>query len=189
MIVKNKEPAVARSDNRNVSTPLSSTPPTANPPAVEPSATTPPAGSGLGLDDAALSANLHGDDLPPLAPSVARQGDDGRPYCAKHNVLMRAYATKDKTTHYACPVKTCNERQKRVRKEFAVPTEPQICPDVRCHGQKRALEVDPKLSKLSQLHMVCPKCGFSSKVPRPQFKPILSRQRANAVANEDLAAR
>jgi len=145
----------------------------------------------LGLDDGQAAAEAHGDQEPPLVlPARARgqQGDAGRPYCPRHNVLMVAYATKPEKTHYKCPVEACDETAKRVRPTLRVPAAPQLCPQRHCRrdGQAMALETVGTLSTVAQLHMQCPRCGFALKVPRPQFEPALERRRA---AVEDLAER
>lgn len=153
----------------------------------------------LGLDappasEAERSASdaARGDDLPPepaplIEPVRARQGEQGRPYCDKHNCLQRATATRGDVTHYACPVPDCTSRAKRVRPSLKVPAEPMPCPDIRCRGHEHFLEVDPRRSNLVQLHMHCPACGFGLKVPRPQFEDQFRRQRERAA--EDLSAR
>lgn len=123
----------------------------------------------------------------PPATAVARQGDDARPYCGKHNCLMRATSSKARTTHYGCPVPGCGATEKRARKTQHVPAEPKACPDVRCEKKKSFLEVDPAKSSPAFLHMNCPECGFALKEPRPQFRDILRRQQQEFT--EDLSAR
>lgn len=148
----------------------------------------------LGLSDEQVSEEAHGDDEPPLAnvpPATApavrgQQGDEGRPYCPRHNVLMRAIGSHPDHTRYKCPVPGCDEKAKRVRPTLKVPHQPQMCPQRSC--DEVAMVVTPALSNVAQFHMECPQCGFSLKVPRPTFAPQLDRQRRIAAA-EDLAAR
>lgn len=145
----------------------------------------------LDLDDAALSEHAHGDDGPPLAAAPAargNQGDEGRPYCERHNVLMVASGSRPAVTLYRCPVEGCDARAKRVRPQFKIPAQPQMCPQRICADAPAALEVVARLSTLAQLHMACPRCGFSLKVPRPQFGPQLASQRRRALV-EDLGER
>lgn len=109
---------------------------------------------------------------PPSGPR-ARQVDETQPYCPRHNVLLRATGSRAKHTNYACPVRGCDTKEKRVRPTLKVPIEPQMCPQRACKDEagiaRSALEVLPRLSNLAQLHMECPRCGFHLKVPRPQF--------------------
>lgn len=114
---------------------------------------------------------------PPAAPAVARQGDETRPFCGKHNCLMRATSTKASVTHYGCPVPGCSSKEKRARKTQHIPAEPKACPDVRCEKKASFLEVVPERSTPALLCMACPECGFSLKEPRPQFRDLLRRQR------------
>jgi hypothetical protein len=152
----------------------------------------------LGLSDEQVSQVVHEGESPaasvPAAPAEVprgQQGDEGRPYCPKHNCLMKATATRETVTHYACPVPACNEREKKVRPQLKVPAAPQACPQRICAagpGQEQSyLQVDLRLSSLSQLHMACPRCGFHVNVPRPHFDAAAA-QRARRQA-EDLAAR
>lgn len=118
-----------------------------------------------------------------------RQGDEGKPYCGVHNVLMRAYASKPDATHYECPVDGCEEKGKRVRPQLKVPSSPSYCPQRTC--QRVALVVVPKLSTMAQLHMACPQCRFSLKQPRPQFDAAAqaAEARRRLAEREDLAER
>ena len=150
--------------------------------------------AGLGLDDAELSERAHGDDAPALNPEPrtlnparGRQGDEGRPFCERHNVLMVTYTSKPDVTHYRCPVEGCDARAKRIRPTIKIPATPLFCQQRTCKERGVALEVDPKFSTGAQLHMRCPNCEFGLKVPRPQFATQLARQRREAV--DDLAER
>lgn len=125
-------------------------------------------------------------------PARGRQGDDTRPYCPRHNCLLKAESTKETHTSYRCPVPGCETKEKRVRPAVRVPSNPKLCPQRQCRGEdgtkQVALEVDDRLSNLAQLHMVCPFCGFNMKVPRPQFdQAALERERRRGA--DDLAAR
>jgi hypothetical protein len=109
-------------------------------------------------------------DQPAVASPRARQGDDTKPYCPRHNVLLRATGSRELHTNYACPVQGCQTREKRIRPSLKVPSEPQMCPQRTCRDADGvALEVDERLSNLAHLHMSCPQCGFHLKMPRPQF--------------------
>lgn len=105
----------------------------------------------------------------PPAPVAQRQGDDSRPFCGKHNCLMKATSSTKETTRYACPVPLCDQKEKRARGTVKIPREPQACPDVRCRGKKTFLEVDAPRSTMAHLSMVCPSCAFEIKVPRPMY--------------------
>lgn len=135
----------------------------------------------LGDDQLENDSELSGETAPPPPAAepapVARQGDESRPFCSKHNCLMRATSTKSSITHYGCPVPSCSSKEKRARKAQHIPAEPKACPDVRCQDKKSFLEVDLSRSTPALLCMVCPECDFSMKEPRPQFRDILRRQR------------
>jgi predicted RNA-binding Zn-ribbon protein involved in translation (DUF1610 family) len=135
--------------------------------------------AGLGLDDAELSAAVHGDNGPPLVGP--QQGTESRPSCPMHNVLMVAYASRESATHYRCPVAGCTERAKKARPKVSVPAAPQLCHDRACvirgEGQPAAMEVVANRSSASHLKMVCPRCGQALDVPRPEFGAFLKRQR------------
>lgn len=109
--------------------------------------------------------------IAPPAPPQARQGDEGRPYCGTHNCLMRASGTTKTETRYSCPVPLCTQKEKRARSSVSIPREPSRCPDIRCRGKtvESYLEVDLRRSSTAHLCMVCPKCGYDIKVPRPTF--------------------
>jgi hypothetical protein len=123
---------------------------------------------------------------PSAEPQRGQQGDDGRPYCPLHNVLMVAYSSKETTTHYKCPVAGCETTAKKARPTIHIPSQPIACPRQTCNSAP--LEVDPKGSNLVQLQMTCPKCGFQVGVPRPQFDAKAYRRRQLA-EDGDLAAR
>src|SRR6185436_20512892 len=63
------------------------------------------------------------DDLQPAA-APARQGDAGRPFCGKHNCLMKATGSSKTETRYACPVPLCDAKEKRARSSVNIPREP-----------------------------------------------------------------
>lgn len=131
---------------------------------------------------------LINEDIAPLPAAPARQGDQGRPYCSRHNCLMQAVGSSPKETRYACPVELCDQKEKRARGTVQIPREPRPCPDVRCQGKamQSFLEVDLRRSSMAHLCMVCPKCGYDIKVPRPSFN---SGQRTYERDEGDLAAR
>ena len=87
--------------------------------------------AGLGLGDDGPPAS---DLRPPTSEPRGQQGDELRPYCARHNVLMTSYATRGPNTHYRCPVDGCEERAKRVRPALKVPAEPMLCRQRHCPG-------------------------------------------------------
>ncbi len=141
-------------------------------------------------DDTQLSEQVHGYDGPAETPR-SRQGDLHRPYCGRHNCLMRATGSKESVTHYACPVPTCGETAKKLRPEILIPAAPMVCAHLTCESPPQYLQVDLERSTIAQLHMACPKCARGLKVPRAQFAPLLKRQRQQAAADaaEDLSAR
>jgi len=110
-----------------------------------------------------------------------------RPYCQKHNVLMSAYSSKEGVTHYACPVPNCGATAKQARPKDPIPKDPAVCPQVSCRDPKQYLEVDAARSSSGQLAMVCPGCGFTSRVPRPQIAFV--NQAIQREAAEDLGVR
>ena len=83
-------------------------------------------------------------------------------------------------TLYACPVRGCDTKEKRARPQTKIPAAPLRCQQRTCRDEERYLEVNPELSTVANLEMVCPGCGFHVKVPRPQFTPQLARQRQAA---------
>jgi hypothetical protein len=145
--------------------------------------------------DAALSEAAHGDDEGPLV-ARGKQGDEGRPCCPRHNVLMVTYCSKSTTTHYKCPVDGCKETGKRTRPQSIVPREVQRCPVRSCAvangGEAAALERDDRLSRgRLQIAMVCPRCGFQLNQPRPDGPGLaaLRHSRARDLAAQDLGER
>lgn len=127
-------------------------------------------------------------------PDVAtpRQGDQHRPYCRRHNVLMIAYNSSGGATRYKCPVPGCDATEKRAQPTSNIPREPQMCP----HCQARAaeektkaqtpvyLEADYARSTYAMLHMACPtpECRFFVKLPRPDIAARSRVQRARGEA-------
>jgi len=140
------------------------------------------AGKTMGLGDGPTSAPVVG---PPI-PETART-ETGRPYCGKHNVLMQITGTKGDVRHYACPVPGCDAKAKQARPKDPIPKDPAVCPQVSCRDPKQYLEVDAARSSSGQLAMVCPGCGFTSRVPRPQIAFV--NQAIQREAAEDLGAR
>lgn len=125
---------------------------------------------------------------PAPSPAPARQGDQGRPFCGKHNCLMKAVRSGKEATNYSCPVPLCDQKEKRARGSVQIPREPNRCPDIRCQGKtvESYLEVNLRRSTTAHLCMVCPKCGYDIKVPRPSFN---SGVRTYEREEGDLAAR
>lgn len=129
---------------------------------------------------------------------IARQGDQSRPYCRTHFVLMRASTSGD-VTRYKCPVPGCKAVEKKARPRSVIPNVPMECPH--CAGKAESekkknakpvyLEVDYDKSTASQLQMVCPTsgCGFSIKVARPDLATRAPRLRSRENAESDISAR
>lgn len=151
----------------------------------EPGETASPA---MTLDDLPLANNVSGETLPSAESLVASPAPSGRPFCGTHNCLMKAVRSSKTDTHFACPVPLCDAKEKRARASVHIPREPHRCPDVRCQGKtiESYLEVDLRRSTTAHLCMVCPKCGYDIKVPRPQFN---SGVRTYERDEGDLAAR
>lgn len=102
---------------------------------------------------------------------VARQGDDGRPYCEKHQCLMRANGTGPEVTYYACPVPGCGCKQKKIRPQYKMAAEPHACPHQTCREPVQYLEAKDRQPLVSVVVMKCPNCGFEMQQPRAQFRP------------------
>lgn len=144
------------------------------------------------LDQVATKRKQPVEELAPAPPSVAestRQGDQVRPYCRRHNVLMRAVGTGGGITRYKCPVPDCNEAEKRAQPRSVIPREPLECP--KCRQRKFAddqpvnpvyCEVDSHRSTSGQLCMACPEmdCDFHALIPRPDIAVRARRMRAAA---------
>lgn len=128
-------------------------------------------------------------DQPPSVPA-ARQGDQHRPYCMRHVVLMSAYSSRDGVTRYRCPVPGCEATEKRAQPTSHIPREPHVCPH--CAARSRdAGEKDPKPvylesdwshSTYAMLAMACPTagCRFTLRMPRPDIAARSRKQRAHA---------
>jgi hypothetical protein len=131
-------------------------------------------------------------EQPKAVESVARQGDQYRPYCRVHNCLMGATNSNGKVTRYQCPVPGCKEAEKRTRPNTVVPNQPLECPQCRQRAIEEAAqkggkgkkepkpvycEVDRSRSRGGMLRMVCPTdgCSFAVDVPRPDIA-IVRRQ-------------
>lgn len=124
----------------------------------------------------------------------SRQGDQHRPYCRRHHVLMKAYKTTGGITSYRCPVPECKETAKQAQPRSVIPRDPQECPKCR----QRHIEADNAAaapvycevafsrSTSGTLMLVCPSagCDFHVLVPRPDIAARSRRMRAQ----EDLAA-
>lgn len=120
-----------------------------------------------------------GDSGPPQVPVIVpptqttARAENGRPYCVRHNVLMRATGTKESVTHYACPVPDCDCKSKTAKQREPIPREPAVCPQATCRTPVHYLEVDASRTTLALLAMVCPNCGFISRVPRPAIAGVV----------------
>lgn len=101
----------------------------------------------------------------------ARQGDDSRPFCEKHQCLMKANGTGPDVTYYACPVPGCGCKQKKIRPQFKMATEPHVCPQETCREPVQYLEAKERQPLVAVVVMRCPKCGFEIQQPRAQFRP------------------
>lgn len=120
-------------------------------------------------------------------PEKVPQGSQDRPYCRKHNVLMKAATTGATVTRYKCPVPGCKEREKRARSRASVPSEPMVCPHCRqravASNDKKAkpvfCEVDFSHSRSGTIRMVCPveSCTFYVIIPRPDIAALSRRMR------------
>lgn len=117
---------------------------------------------------------------PPVSqetPAPARRGDEGRPYCHKHQCLMQSTATRGNVTHYACPVPTCRETEKLVKPSVSMAREPMQCPCQSCRKPQQYLEFDASLSTPAIAHMICPQCKFALKTPRGQVADLMQLKR------------
>jgi hypothetical protein len=143
---------------------------------------------------------------PDQEPAAARQGDQHRPYCRVHNVLMRAAKTNGGVTSYACPVPNCKATEKRAQPTSNIPREPQACPNCKGRAEEARrqaeeegkprpatappvyLEANYALSTYAMLVMACPvdECHFQVKIPRPD---IAARSRAQVRRAEQLSER
>jgi hypothetical protein len=155
-------------------------------------------------DNAAAKQDDDGLDCPPDTtttkpaeqPSTppARQGDQHRPYCMRHNVLMSAYSSRDGVTRYRCPVPGCDATEKRAQPTSNIPREPHVCPHCAARAKEAAedtdeavappvyLESDWSRSTYAMIAMVCPTpgCRFSVRLPRPDISARSRRMRGRA---------
>ena len=123
-------------------------------------------------------------------PAAPRQGDQHRPYCRTHNVLMTAYNSRDGVTRYRCPVPGCQATEKRPQPTSSIPREPMRCPhcaarakeDGQEDGTPVYLEADYAHSTFAMLAMVCPTpgCRFRMRVSRPDIAARSRVQRSQA---------
>lgn len=128
-----------------------------------------------------------GAEIPP-----ARQGDQHRPYCRKHNTLMVAYSSRDGVTRYRCPVPNCEAKEKRSQPTSRIPREPMRCShcdqrarEAKIENEPSYLELDEHRSTYAMLLMICPDpaCRFSVRVPRPDIaaRSRIARSRADTI--------
>lgn len=132
----------------------------------------------------------------PPDPAASRQGDQHRPYCRTHNVLMTAYNSRDGVTRYRCPVPGCQATEKRAQPTSNILREPMFCPHCLARaieaGTERQdqvyLEADYARSTFAILLMKCPTvgCHFSVKIPRPD---IAARNRVQRARTESIGER
>ncbi len=108
---------------------------------------------------------------PTVAEDRARQGDDSRPYCEKHQCLMVANGSGTDVTYYRCPVPHCDCKEKRARPQIKMSATPKLCPHQMCHNPPQYLEAAASQPAAANITMVCPKCGFKLQQPRPHFRP------------------
>ncbi len=107
-----------------------------------------------------------------LQPVIGRVGDELRPYCSKHNVLMRATGSNDESTNYACPAKDCDATSVRLRPTATPPRELTLCPQRKSKKKqcKTPMVVKPTgQNSIIHLKMQCPECGYECRVPRPDI--------------------
>ena len=155
-------------------------------------------GLDLDIDQADELTTTITSDEPVHAPEVApaRQGDQHRPYCLLHNVLMTAYSSRDGVTRYRCPVPDCTATEKRAQPTSNVPREPMQCPHCAARAREAGrddappvhLQVDYARSTYAMLLMVCPQpeCRFAVRVARPD---IVARSRLQARRGEQIGER
>ena len=128
--------------------------------------------------------------------AASRQGDQHRPYCLLHNVLMVAYNSSGGATRYKCPVPECDATEKRAQPTSMIPRDPLFCPHCMARaieaGQDKPqpvyLEADYARSTFAILLMKCPTagCHFSIKIPRPD---ITARSRVQRSRTESISER
>lgn len=97
----------------------------------------------------------------------ARQGDETRPICEKHNCLMKAGGTRGNITSYRCPVESCDAAEKKARSDSYVPREPRECPVRTCRNNHGKVYMEAEKLPLDPMHikMKCPKCHYELKLP------------------------
>lgn len=128
--------------------------------------------------------------------AAPRQGDQHRPYCRRHNVLMIAYNSSGGATRYKCPVPGCDATEKRAQPTSNIPREPMVCPHCRGRaieeGQKDPtpvyLEAEYGRSTFAILLMRCPTpdCHYAVKIPRPD---IAARSQIQLRRSESISER
>ena len=114
-------------------------------------------------------------ELNQTTEQVVQNGDADSKYCRVHNCRLIASASRKSHTEYKCRVPGCQTQAVVMRPEVPAPTEPLACP--MCAGKRDAddnptpvesfCEVDTRKSGFATLHMSCPNCHWSTKVPRP----------------------
>lgn len=151
----------------------------------------------MNLDDDTVDISPSTTTQPePLDHAASRQGDQHRPYCRTHNVLMRAAKTASGITSYACPVPNCKATEKRAQPNSNIPREASWCPHCMAKAiaeevavpQPVYLEADYPRSTYAMLTMACPTrdCRFEMKIPRPD---IAARSRVQARRTEQISER
>jgi hypothetical protein len=137
----------------------------------------PPLTAGVDITREGVNAVINKPPVSQETTTPARRGDEGRPYCPKHQCYMQSTGTRGNVTHYGCPVPTCRETEKLVKPTVSMAREPWECPCQSCRKPQQYLEFDDKLSTPAIAHMVCPQCKFSMKTPRSQVADLMQLKR------------
>ena len=106
-----------------------------------------------------------------VAEQIAKiKPEADRPYCMRHNVLMKNSSTQKRKRYFKCPVKGCDEKEQLIRAQVRAPSDPLECPHC---GQACIVDVEASQSRGFELTMICEnaKCDndFSVEVLRPDI--------------------
>lgn len=134
------------------------------------------------------------DDVAPVDSAPAKDVD-GIPYCRKHHCRMKMVSGGKKsspTAYYACPVRNCDEKEKRIKTSVpgVVPPNPLACP--RCSKGENHIyaERDPASSTAASVILKCPSCGWKSTAfAVPQLAAAHFASRKPALADEQIGER
>ena len=134
----------------------------------------------LGMDPASdAGSTAKASVQSPPATATKSPVDTGELYCPVHNCKMISSSARAEFTLYRCRVKGCQEKGAKQRPNVATPIEPTICPQ--CAGENPktqiACTVIQQWSTAVKLHMECPTCSWSVKVPRPDASRLVARDR------------